>query len=99
MNKAQCTNCKDIIESRHTHDFVSCTCFKETQNLTAKFIDKLNEWIEEGIELTPHLAACAFNEVAGHGFFLDGGREYQRAGGRFSDMKYIEEEDEHEVIE
>lgn len=25
-NKAQCLLCKDIIESKHVHDFVSCKC-------------------------------------------------------------------------
>jgi hypothetical protein len=25
-NAAQCTKCGDIIESKHTHDFVSCSC-------------------------------------------------------------------------
>lgn len=26
VNKAQCALCKDIIESRTTHDFVTCSC-------------------------------------------------------------------------
>ncbi len=26
INKAQCNNCKDIIESRYTHHFVTCSC-------------------------------------------------------------------------
>jgi len=25
-NKALCNKCKDIIESKHVHDFVSCKC-------------------------------------------------------------------------
>ena len=25
-NRAQCPNCKDIIESKYRHDFVSCSC-------------------------------------------------------------------------
>ncbi len=25
-NRAQCAKCKDIIESKHVHDFVSCKC-------------------------------------------------------------------------
>lgn len=25
-NKAQCKRCKDIIESKHRHDFVTCKC-------------------------------------------------------------------------
>jgi len=26
QNEAQCNNCKDIIFSRHRHDFVACKC-------------------------------------------------------------------------
>jgi len=26
VNKAQCKLCGDIIESKHTHDFVECSC-------------------------------------------------------------------------
>lgn len=25
-NKARCKKCNDIIESRHRHDFVTCSC-------------------------------------------------------------------------
>lgn len=25
-NRAQCKKCGDIIESRHSHDFVTCSC-------------------------------------------------------------------------
>jgi len=25
-NRAQCRKCKDIIESKHVHDFVTCKC-------------------------------------------------------------------------
>ncbi len=27
INKAQCNRCKDIIESTHHHDFVTCKCW------------------------------------------------------------------------
>ena len=26
VNKAKCKVCKDIIESKHTHDYVECSC-------------------------------------------------------------------------
>ena len=26
VNKAQCNNCEDIIESKFRHDFVTCSC-------------------------------------------------------------------------
>ena len=25
-NKVRCKNCGDVIESKHTHDYVSCSC-------------------------------------------------------------------------
>ena len=27
-NAARCLNCNDVIESKHRHDFVTCTCGK-----------------------------------------------------------------------
>ena len=26
MNAAKCNNCGDIIESKHVHDFITCSC-------------------------------------------------------------------------
>ena len=26
LNKARCDNCGDVIESKHVHDYVSCSC-------------------------------------------------------------------------
>lgn len=46
-NAAQCRKCKDVIESVHRHDFVSCKC---------------------------------------GAIFIDGGREYFRAGGDFGSL-------------
>ena len=30
-NAAQCRNCLDVIESKHQHDFVTCSCFKNDE--------------------------------------------------------------------
>lgn len=30
-NKAQCRNCKSIIESTHRHDFVVCACWNQDE--------------------------------------------------------------------
>jgi hypothetical protein len=46
-NAAQCAKCGDIIESKHRHDFVSCSC---------------------------------------GAIFIDGGRDYFRAGGNPEDF-------------
>jgi hypothetical protein len=31
-NIAKCNNCKDVIESKFTHDFVTCSCFRSTED-------------------------------------------------------------------
>jgi hypothetical protein len=41
MSKAQCLDCLDIIESKHRHDFVKCTCGNA-------FLDGGNEYIRAG---------------------------------------------------
>jgi len=41
VNKCQCARCLDIIESRHRHDFVQCSC-------GAIFTDGGTEYIRRG---------------------------------------------------
>jgi hypothetical protein len=40
-NAAQCAKCGDIIESKHRHDFVSCTC-------NAIFVDGGHAYLRSG---------------------------------------------------
>lgn len=40
-NAAQCAKCGDVIESRHRHDFVSCSC-------GAIFVDGGRDYIRYG---------------------------------------------------
>lgn len=40
-NAAQCAKCGDIIESKHRHDFVSCSC-------DAIFIDGGHDYLRGG---------------------------------------------------
>lgn len=39
MSKAQCPNCGDIIESKHTHDWVCCKCYYKSEAEQGIFID------------------------------------------------------------
>lgn len=52
-NKAKCLKCLDIIESKHVHDFVQCSCgsiFVDggleyiRRGGDCKFIEDLSEW-------------------------------------------------------
>ena len=40
-NQAKCRKCKDVIESKHRHDFVSCKC-------GSIFVDGGNDYIRRG---------------------------------------------------
>lgn len=44
INKAQCSKCKDIIESKHVHDFRFCKC-------EAIFVDGGKEYLRRGGDL------------------------------------------------
>lgn len=53
MNRAQCPNCGDIIESKHTHDWVCCLCYYKSDaeqgificgNEHADDIGRLDDW-------------------------------------------------------
>lgn len=57
-NKAQCLNCKDILESIDVHDWVSCSCWGQEQLKMSKdlsymakhgiFIDGGTEYLRRG---------------------------------------------------
>lgn len=38
-NRVQCKTCGDVIESKSRHDFVCCTCFKESKGVTGIAVD------------------------------------------------------------
>jgi len=44
-NSAQCSNCKDILISKHIHDWVACSCWKHG---TGIFVDGGNEYLRRG---------------------------------------------------
>lgn len=48
MTKIQCSNCKDIIESKSGHDFVTCSCFSNSADTKGIFIDGGNEYVRMG---------------------------------------------------
>lgn len=47
-NKAKCLNCGDIIESKHRHDFVTCSCFEDTYDNKGIFIDGGLDYLRRG---------------------------------------------------
>ncbi len=92
MSKAKCLNCKQIIESKHQHDFVQCKCRSQSDDLNNSFREKLYEYRAEGLKINEgqvHLSCCAFEEIIGHGIFLDGGDQYFRCGGKIEDIKIL----------
>ena len=38
-NRIQCPRCKDIIESKHRHDFVVCKCWNPVEGGSGVFVD------------------------------------------------------------
>jgi hypothetical protein len=90
VSKAKCKNCGDIIESKHRHDFVTCTCRQTADRMIKTFSDTLTQYEKDGLmELSftqRHLATCAFETAVGRGIFLDGGNEYYRWGGNLADF-------------
>lgn len=84
QNIAKCKNCKDIVESKHEHDFVACSCYAESQ---AKFQD----WCNSHPEAT-HEERCDWNRKNSRGFFIDGGAYYIRRGGNLQDIEELEDD-------
>ena len=47
-NAARCINCGEIIESKYTHDFRSCRCFKESKGETGIYVDGGLDYLHRG---------------------------------------------------
>jgi hypothetical protein len=50
-NRAKCKNCLDIIESKHRHDWVSCSCFSNDGDTTGIYIDGGQDYCRIGGKL------------------------------------------------
>lgn len=47
-NKIQCKNCGDIIESKNRHDWIACSCFKNTEDNQGVFVDGGKDYLRWG---------------------------------------------------
>lgn len=64
MGRVRCKRCGEVLESRHRHDFVQCSCPNET------FVDGGNDYLRCGgmdLSLVEVLKDEAGNEVAEKG--------------------------------
>jgi len=58
INKAKCTKCGDVIESKHIHDYVSCSCGNISVDGGSDYCRrsaKTNEYVDLSIELNDEL--------------------------------------------
>ncbi len=47
-NAIRCKTCGEVIESKHVHDWVCCTCWKESNGKRGCFIDGGHEYCRVG---------------------------------------------------
>ena len=104
INKAKCKNCGDVIESKSTHQMVSCSCYRTSSDaITARsdhfitstkemvFHDRsfnINEYDYRSMWSDPEYTELIKNA---RGFALDGGAEYSRIVGNFEDVIWIDD--------
>jgi hypothetical protein len=48
INKIQCNDCKEVIESTHRHHFVGCRCYNESAGLDGVYIDGGRDYLRRG---------------------------------------------------
>ena len=62
-NKAQCRNCKDIIESKSRHDWVCCSCFTNEVDNKGIYIDGgIDDYIRQGGKLENIINLCEYSK-------------------------------------
>ncbi len=94
MSKVKCLNCYQILESTSRHDFVGCKCYREARAQDKLFREALEEYLAQGIALSPHVAQCAFTKVVGgKGVAVDGGSDYLRIIGAPESFEIIKDID------
>jgi hypothetical protein len=69
MSRGQCTECLDIIESKHRNDFVKCQCGKS-------FIDGGDDYLRGGGYLLPVLDAMDEDMFDDQGYLDDDFDDY-----------------------
>jgi len=47
-NRIGCMNCGDVIESKHVHDWVACSCFKNEPDNRGCYVDGGLEYLRRG---------------------------------------------------
>ena len=47
-NRARCKVCGETIESKSTHDFVPCKCFRESNGTEGIFVDGGTSYLRQG---------------------------------------------------
>ena len=72
LNIAQCPDCKDVLISLHVHDFVVCTCWRESCQKQDEYKGKI--YTKKGQYTKTYLAFLRTLT----GIALDGGAEYSR---------------------
>lgn len=50
VNKIKCKKCGDVIESKHVHDFVECTCFKNSGGKEGCAVDGGHSYLKRCFE-------------------------------------------------
>lgn len=93
-NRAKCKNCGDVIESTHNHDFVTCTCYRESLEALHVVSDKYSVYKEHQVfdGTTIKIPDIDYKALYSdpeykrlqenfHGFFLDGGKGHDGKGG------------------
>lgn len=53
-NAAECALCYDVIESKHRHDFVTCSCYSD-ENKTGIFVDGGLAYVRRGAYNLGHI--------------------------------------------
>ena len=46
--RIQCATCLDILQSKHRHDWVCCTCFSDTQGKEGIYVDGGGDYLRLG---------------------------------------------------
>lgn len=80
--KIQCNNCRDIIQSSYSGEWVACSCFLATSQVVDNLFISIYGSGKGMSDSDIHLAKCGLTEQYGKGVYIDSTDYYTRIGGR-----------------
>lgn len=102
--KIKCLNCKQIIYSKYSGEYVVCSCRIKANELESAIMATIEAYLPElfegqNVSKTSHLLRCALSKHLNKGIMLDATPDYYRTSGEYELVEQGNYEDDQQSQE